>query len=184
MIRYEEFDTHHSKRISNIEQGIIDLGNFVLSSLVSDNIKKPLWRCPKCGAKFVTSNIWHSCGKHTLKELFAKSDPHVLRLFRTFEKLVRACGRVTMIPRKSSVVFMVRVRFAGAYPRKSYLLCGLGLPRKVRHPKLVKYQAYASHFQGHLFRIDSEKDFDGHFVSLLRESYGVGTQKYLKNKRD
>ena len=150
---------------------------------MTQQTKKPLWKCPRCSARFVTANSWHSCGKNTLKVLFAKSDPHVIRVFRRFEKLVRSCGRVTMIPQKTRVAFMVRVRFAGAYPRKSHLLCGLGLPRRIRHPKLVKYQAYAPHFRGHLFRIDSEKDFDNRFLSLLRESYGVGTQEYLKKSK-
>lgn len=145
--------------------------------------KRPLWKCPKCGARFVIANMWHSCGKYSLRELFSKSDPHVFRLFRKFERLVRACGRVTMIPQKTRVVFMERDRFAGAYPRKSYLICGIGLPRKIRHPKLVKYEAYAPHFRGHLFRIELEKDFDADFAALVHESYGVGTQEYLKKEK-
>ena len=79
---------------------------------------RPLWRCPKCGARFVTRNMWHSCGKFTLETLFAKSEPQVLPLFKKFAALVRRCGRVTMIPQKTRVVFMDRVRFAGACPRK------------------------------------------------------------------
>jgi hypothetical protein len=23
--------------------------------------KPPLWKCPKCGHRFVTKNLWHSC---------------------------------------------------------------------------------------------------------------------------
>lgn len=58
----------------------------------------PLWKCPKCGERFVTKNMWHSCGKFTLEELFARSEPHVYQLFNQFAEMMRKCGPVTMIP--------------------------------------------------------------------------------------
>ena len=63
-----------------------------------------------------------------MEELFARSEPHVLPLFKKFAKMVRACGPVRMIPQKTRVVFQVRVRFAGAYPRKSHFLASFALP--------------------------------------------------------
>jgi hypothetical protein len=141
---------------------------------------KPLWRCPKCGARFVTKSMWHSCGRFTLKELFAHSDPNVLRLFKEFERLVRSLGPVRMIPQKTRVVFQVRVRFAGAYPRKSYLLCGFALTRRITHPRLVKYEYYGPNWHGHLFRIESEDQFDDKFRQWVKEAYAVGEQRYLR----
>lgn len=141
---------------------------------------KPLWRCPKCGAKLVTRNMWHSCGKYTLKDLFARSEPNVPKLFHKFAKMVRSCGPVTMIPRKTRVVFLDRVRFAGAYPRKSYLLCGIALPRRVNHPRFIKIETYAPHFHGHLFRVQSAEDLDREVQAWLHESYKVGQQMHLK----
>ena len=43
---------------------------------------KPLWRCPKCGEKFITKNMWHSCGKRSLKALFSGSEPHYKSVYR------------------------------------------------------------------------------------------------------
>jgi hypothetical protein len=145
--------------------------------------KRPLWRCPKCGERFITAKMWHSCGKHTLEELFARCEPHVLPLFRKFAKMVRACGPVRMIPQKTRVVFQVRVRFAGAYPRKSYFLCGIALPHRVDDPRFVRVENYAPHFQGHLFRVASEADLDDQVQRWLHESYKVGAQEFLKNRR-
>lgn len=103
----------------------------------------PLWRCPKCGERFVTKNMWHSCGKYTLEALFARSEPHVFQLFNKFAEMMRACGPVTMIPQKTRVVFQVRVRFGGCYPRKSHLLCTLALPRVDNDPRFFKIEKYA-----------------------------------------
>jgi len=32
------------------------------------NREAPLWTCPRCGAKLVTKNLWHSCGRATLDD--------------------------------------------------------------------------------------------------------------------
>jgi hypothetical protein len=138
---------------------------------------KALWRCPKCDERFITENMWHSCGKFSLEALFAKSDPHVLKLFRKFARMVRACGPVRMIPQRTRAVFQVRVRFAGCYPRKSYLLCGVALPRRLEHPRFVRINEYTPHFIGHQFRICSEEELDVEVQSWLRESYELGGQK-------
>ncbi len=140
----------------------------------------PLWKCPKCGERLVTKNMWHSCGKFTIEELFARSEPHVIKLFRKFEKMIRKCGPVTMIPQKTRVVFQVRVRFGGCYPRKSYLMCALGLPRAGDDPRFFKVEKYATHFVGHYFRVYSEADLDEAVQQWMHESYEVGAQMHLK----
>ena len=140
----------------------------------------PLWQCPKCGERFVTKNVWHSCGKFTLEALFARSQPHVFAAFHKFAKMMRECGPVTMIPQKSRVVFQVRVRFGGCYPRKSHLLCGLALPRVDDDPRFVKVEKFATHFIMHSFRVDSDADLDLDVQGWMREAYEVGSQKHLK----
>lgn len=143
--------------------------------------QRPLWRCPKCGERFVTANIWHACGRFALKDLFARSDPDVLKLFRRFARMVRACGPVRMIPQKSRVVFQVRVRFAGCYPRKSHLICSVALPRRVESPRFIKITKYGAHFIGHQFRIHAEDELDAEVQGWLRESYLVGAQEAAIN---
>jgi Domain of unknown function (DUF5655) len=138
---------------------------------------KPLWRCPQCGERFVTANIWHSCGKYSLDDLFARSEPHVLKLFRKFAKMVRACGPVTIIPQKTRVVFQVRIRFAGCYPRKKYLLCGLALRQELKSPRIVRTEKFANRFVGHYFNVQSEADLDAELQSWLRQAYKVGAQQ-------
>jgi len=120
--------------------------------------------------------MWHSCDRFTLKELFAKCDPAVLRLFRRFEKMVRACGPVTMVPQKTRVVFMVRVRHVAVYPHKNYLLCSLALPKRQRSLRFSKIEKYTSRFIGHYTRIDSEDQLDAQLQRWLHESYAVGKQ--------
>jgi hypothetical protein len=138
----------------------------------------PLWKCPKCGERFVTKNMWHSCGKFTLEALFARSEPHVPRLFNKFPEMIPKCGPVTMIPQKTRVVFQVRVRFGGCYPRKSHLQCALALPRVDDDPRFFKTERYGAHFIGHYFRVHSEADLDEDVQRWMRESYEVGAQRH------
>lgn len=91
--------------------------------------------------------------------------------------MVRACGPVRMIPQKTRVVFQVRVRFAGAYPRKSHFVAGFALPYQAKDPRFIKIEKYAEHFQGPTFRVSCEADLDNKVQAWLRESYKVGAQK-------
>ena len=140
----------------------------------------PLWRCPKCGERFVTRNLWHSCGKFSLRALFAGCEPQVFAAFRKFRKMMRACGPVRMIPQKSRIVFQVRVRYGGCIPRKSFLLCGLALPRRVRDKRFSEIIEYGPHFIAHRFRVRRPEDLDARVQRWMREAYTVGQQKHLR----
>lgn len=141
---------------------------------------KRLWRCPKCSERFVTANMWHSCGKFSLEALFSRSEPLVYELFKKFQRMAQACGPLRTIPQKTRVVFQARVRFAGCYPRKAYLICSVALPRRLESPRFVRIEEYTAHFVGHYFHISSETELDAEVQDWLRESYEVGLQQHLR----
>jgi hypothetical protein len=123
--------------------------------------------------------MWHSCGKYSLEALFARSEPHVMKIFKKLAEMVRACGPVTIIPQKTRVVFQVRVRFLGCVPRKSYLLCNFEFAQRQKHPRFRKIETYAPRWHGHELRVDSEQELDAQVEGWIREAYAVGEQKYL-----
>lgn len=139
-------------------------------------IKRPLWKCPKCDARFVTLNMWHSCGRYTLKELFAKSEPKVKRAFRKFARMVRTCGPVKMIPQKTRVVFMRRVRFVAVYPRKRGLEIGIELPARQPNIRFHKVESYTRFMHGHYLLVENEAQLDSQVQRWLKDSYLVGAQ--------
>ena len=142
----------------------------------------PLWRCPKCGERFVTRNLWHACGKFSLRVLFAGCEPQVFAAFRKFRKMMRSCGHLRVIPQKSRIVFQVRVRYGGCIPRKSFLLCGLALPRRVRDKRIFEVIEFGPHFILHRFRVRHPDELDAQVQLWMRESYAVGQQKYLRRR--
>jgi hypothetical protein len=143
----------------------------------------PLWTCPKCGAKFVSANMWHSCGRYRLEDLFAHSEPHVFELFQKLKRMVNACGPSTMIPQKTRVVFMVRMRFAGATVRKTGLRIGLILERRLPDdPRLEAIETFGPYSHGHYFRIDRADQLDSVMQRWIREAYDCGTQKHFERR--
>lgn len=142
-----------------------------------------LWRCPKCGAKLVAKNMSHSCGRFTLERLFEKCDPIVYEIFLKFKGMIEAYGPAVMIPQKSRVVFMTRLRFANVVPKKHCLICSLGLVKQHRHPTLIRVDHYSAHFIGHQFRICSPKELDEELSAMIPESYAVGDQVWRENKK-
>ena len=49
---------------------------------------RPLWTCPECGAKFVSKNLWHSCGEATLDDWKARMGPKAHAFFSRFEEMI------------------------------------------------------------------------------------------------
>jgi len=143
----------------------------------------PLWTCPKCGAKFVSANMWHSCGRYRVEDLFTRSEPHVFELYRKFRRMVERCGPVTMIPQKSRLVFMVRMRLAGFTVRKSGLRVGLILERRLPpDPRVVEIQTFGPFSHGHYLRIDAAGQLDATVQRWIREAYDSGTQKNFERR--
>ena len=143
--------------------------------------QRPLWKCPKCGERFVTTNIWHSCGRFSLQQLFSRSDPNVRRVLRKLTKTVRACGPVRIIPQKTRLVFTTRVRFLAVYPRKHALELGIELPERDPHPRFHKIESYTKRMHGHYLRIDDESQLDAQLRQWLRRSYRLGEQRPPRN---
>ncbi len=144
---------------------------------------KALWRCPECGERFVTKNLWHSCGRFSLEQLFARSESHVIELFKSFAQMVRKCGPARMIPQKNRAVFQVRMRFASCYPRRSSMVCTLALSRLLENPRIIKVEHFSPHCILHYFRITSKDDLDSELQRWLRESYKVGAQSQLSRSK-
>jgi hypothetical protein len=134
---------------------------------------RPVWTCPKCGARLVTRNLWHSCGRFTLEALFAGSKPSVLALAKRYIALVRSLGDVQVIPQKTRLVFVARVRFAGLMPRKDHFVATFALQRRLRNPRIIQLVDYGPRWQMHLLRIQSAADLDDELRAWLKESHDV-----------
>ena len=130
-----------------------------------------LWRCPKCGARFVTKNLWHSCGRHSLADLLAGCDDATRALFPKLAVFARRHGGrgVTLVPQKTRAVFMIEARFCAVYPRKDHLRLGLVLRRRLAHPRVVKIEDFGSVLVNSV-RVRVPADLDATLAAWLRES--------------
>ena len=144
----------------------------------------PLWHCPKCGARLVTRNLWHSCGQFTIEALFAGSAPGVLGMARTYVSLLESLGDVQVIPQKTRLVAVARVRFAGLSPRKDHFLASFALHRWIANQRICKTVDYGARWRAHYVRITTTADLDGELRAWLQESHDVvGMQSDLAEPR-
>ena len=146
--------------------------------------RTPLWRCPRCGHRFVTMNMWHSCTNHSLAEHFRGKNPGLRKLFDRYLATVRRFGPVTVIPQKTRISFQGRVRFAGAVVRKNWLEGGVWLTRRDPHPRFFRVEEPVPGCHVHHFRIATVRGMDAHLRKILRESYAVGQQGHLSRTRE
>lgn len=135
--------------------------------------ERSLWHCPKCGARLVTRNLWHSCGRFTLDALFSGSPPAILAAARKYVAILESLGDVQVLPQKSRLVAVARVRFAGLYPRKNDFLASFALHRWLASPRVVKKTDYGARWRAHSVRIASADDLDDELRAWLQESHDV-----------
>src|SRR5262245_21345479 len=142
--------------------------------------RRPLWICPKCGARLITRNLWHSCGRFTLAALFRGAQPGTLQLAREFVRMLQSLGDVQVIPQKTRLVCVARVRFGGLYPRKSGFRVAFALRRWLDSPRIIKTVDYGPRWRGHFVDVRVPTDIDKELRAWLQESHDtVGVQDDL-----
>jgi hypothetical protein len=138
----------------------------------------PVWVCPACGARLVTRNLSHSCGSWSLETLFAASTPHALELARDYVAMLHTLGDVQVIPQKTRLVAVARVRFAGLTPRKDGFLANVALHRWVSSPRIVRTEDYGPRWRFHHLWVRDAADLDDELRGWLQESHDlVGLQR-------
>ena len=142
---------------------------------------RPLWRCPKCGKKFVTKNLSHSCRTYHLGPLFARRDPTVFRIYRKFERMVKACGPVIIEPRSNEIVFLVRVRTIAFTPFKSSAQLRLAFARPRKNRRFIKTLSYYRRFHAHWIEIRDHSELDGQVQAWVQEAYCLSAQEPAAN---
>ena len=149
-----------------------------MGSTDESNRRPALWVCPTCGARLVTRNLWHSCGRFTLEDLFAKASPAVLNLARRYVDVLDSLGDVQVLPQKTRLVCVARVRFAGLYPRKDGFRAAFALQRWLKSRRIVKTTDYGPRWRYHFVDIRSAHDLDEELRGWLQESHDtVGLQR-------
>lgn len=136
--------------------------------------KKALWQCPKCGHRFVTKNIWHSCGRYRLSDHFRGNQAEVRKTFDRFVQLARTCGPVLVYAQKTRIVLQSRVRFAGAVPRRDHLDASLWLRHLVRHPLIHRVDSLGRLGFYVQFRLGGPKDLDARIAKFMKAAYTIG----------
>jgi hypothetical protein len=142
-----------------------------------------LWICPRCGARLVSRNLSHSCGRFALEDLFARARPQVVDLARRYVEILGSLGDVQVIPQKTRLVCVARVRFAGLYPRRNGFLAAFALRRWLDSPRIAKTEDYGPRWRGHFVLVTTPADLDDELRSWLQESHDtVGVQSDLPRR--
>jgi hypothetical protein len=145
--------------------------------------KRPLWKCPVCRQRFVTRNMSHSCGHHTIEEHLEGKSPEIRDLFDALVRTVRQFGPVHVYAQKTRIVFQTRGRFVAVTPRKQHLGGHIWLKRARSHPLVHRIESLLDRDFVHNFRVTRLEDMDEGFRDLLREAYSVGNQEFDAHRK-
>ncbi len=120
-----------------------------------------------------------SSERWTVARYLSDKKPGPVRLFRTFEKMVKACGSSKTEAHKSVVYWKDKRIFAGAFVTSKRLEIVIDLRRRVPHPTLRVAWNTTLKVVTHRMKIEREEELDDTIAKLLREAYitvGPGTK--------
>ena len=145
--------------------------------LVGLNQKKPLWTCPKCGAKFVSRNMWHSCGPWTVEKFLEGKGARAKQLFNSFVKLVQQCGPFQFAPSKTEIALMVRVRFAQVKRVSDKgMACSFWLKHRIQNPRFTRVEKIPPNNWIYTFHVTTPEQLDSEVLKWVCIAYKVGQQ--------
>jgi hypothetical protein len=94
--------------------------------------------------------------------------------------MLHSLGDVQVIPQKTRLVCVARVRFGGLYPRKSGFRVGFALRRWIDSPRIIKTVDYGPRWRGHFVDVQVLEDLDKELRTWLQEAHDtVGVQDDL-----
>lgn len=137
-----------------------------------------LWTCPSCQKRFVTRNMWHSCGNHSVEQFMAGKSQTAWEFWNRLQEMVARCGPYSIVANKTRIGFMVRVRFAGisAVSDRGMSL-GFWLKEQLASPRFRKVEHVGGRDWIYSLRIKSLDELDDELQCWLCMAYDVGCQR-------
>ena len=108
-----------------------------------------------------------------MERLFAASQRSVLRLARKYVAMLRSLGDVEVVPQKTRLTAVARVRFAGLEPRRDHFVASFALHRWVKSPRIAKTVDYGPRWRMHHVRVRTVSDLDAKLRRWLQEAHDV-----------
>jgi hypothetical protein len=97
--------------------------------------------------------------------------------------VLRSLGDVQIIPQKTRLVCVARVRFAGLTPRKDHFVASFALHRWLKNTRINRTHDYGPRWRAHFVPIWSAVDLDDELRAWLQESHDVvGLQRDLRRR--
>jgi hypothetical protein len=168
-----------ANRVRRIERTLAHLRGERTQQPKPGVVDKPLWVCPKCGHPFVTKNMYHSCARHELDDVFRARPPLIRALFDRFRAMLDERGPTTMIVYRDRVAFMVKVRFAGAAPKRDCLELGFWFTERDDRPRFSKIETLATNTHVHRARIRTLDEMDDTVREWIDRAYRIGCREHL-----
>ena len=143
-----------------------------------DQAARPLWVCPKCGARLAGRNMNHACGDFTVEAFLSGKGTDALALWDALVEAVESCGDFLFAPAKTRVAFMVRVRFLAVTSVSDRgLTFHLWLRDRVDSPRFFRIDDLGPGAVVHWVRLTASDQLDGELRDLICAAYRVGASE-------
>ena len=140
------------------------------------------WTCPKCGARFVTRNLSHSCVARTVDEFFADKPAGGVAHAKAFIAEASKLGPLTLHAVKTRIALMVDVRFAAINRIGDDLIKGhLWLRERHQSERFDRIESLGRNHIHH-FEVSERRPIDDELRAFLSMSYAIGCREHIASR--
>ena len=131
---------------------------------------KKLWVCPQCKRKFANKNQWHSCGEHSIDDLFEGKPFAIKQVFDLLLAGIKKFGPIRIDAVKTSVNFGGKSHFAAVWPLKNSLNVEFLLDREINEFPVYRTQKLGSTTHAHSVKVTSKREVSTRLLGWLKEA--------------
>lgn len=121
---------------------------------------RSMWKCPKCGRRFVHPNQAHSCQVVPLRAHLDTAPPGVRRIYQAVMRALRACGPVQVAPTKTCINLLSGTSLGSMSLHQRYLNLGLVLTYRLDDRRVTSVLQISPRSFAHRLRLESVADVD------------------------
>jgi predicted nucleic-acid-binding Zn-ribbon protein len=135
---------------------------------------KKLWKCPKCGRRFLKKNQVHSCNLYPVKKHFEGKD-FAKTIYNHFKNQIKKhIGSFYVESLLCCIHFVTNAyTFAAVYALKDGIKIHFTLDHKLKNKRIDRfYQMSKNRYLFNIY-IESKKEINKELIGWLKESYNL-----------
>lgn len=137
-----------------------------------------MWKCSKCGRKFIKVNQKHSCVNYPIENHFQNKGENSKNLYDYFvKKIEKEIGPIEVESLPCCIHLLSNYTFCGVWITKSKIKFDFRLNYQIKDSRVKKEVLLSKNRFIYYFEITSKEEINKKLIGWIRDAYFLNTKK-------